>query len=74
MKKSNRNLMLLAMLFGISLVISNVVTGKLIYTGISLFGTVITLPGAAVCYAITFLITDIVGEVWGKKEADMIVL
>lgn len=73
MKKSNRNLMLLAMLFGISLVISNVVTGKLIYTGISLFGTVITLPGAAVCYAITFLITDIVGEVWGRKEANMIV-
>ena len=67
MKKTNKNLMLLAMLFGISLVISNVVTGKLIYTGISLFGTVITLPGAAVCYAITFLITDIIGEVWGKK-------
>lgn len=61
------------MLFGISLVISNVVTGKLIYTGISLFGTVITLPGAAVCYAITFLITDIVGELWGKEEANLIV-
>lgn len=73
MKKNDRNLMLLAMLFGIALVISNVVTGKLIYTGISLFGTVITLPGAAVCYAITFLITDVVGEVWGRKEANMIV-
>jgi hypothetical protein len=72
-KKTYQNLQLLGMLFGISLVISNVVTGKLIYTGISLFGTVITLPGAAVCYAITFLITDIVGELWGKEEANLIV-
>lgn len=73
MKKTYQNLQLLGMLFGISLVISNVVTGKLIYTGISLFGTIITLPGAAVCYAITFLITDIVGELWGKEEANLIV-
>jgi uncharacterized integral membrane protein (TIGR00697 family) len=72
-KKTYQNLQLLGMLFGISLVISNVVTGKLIYTGISLFGTIITLPGAAVCYAITFLITDIVGELWGKEEANLIV-
>jgi hypothetical protein len=61
------------MLFGVALVISNVVTGKLIYTGVHLFGTVITLPGAAVCYAITFLITDIVGELWGREEANTIV-
>ena len=73
MKRTQTNYILCAMLFGISLVISNVVTGKLIYTGIHLFGTVITLPGAALCYAITFLITDIVGEVWGREEANTIV-
>ena len=62
------------MIFAVSLVISNVVTAKLIYTGIELFGTVITLPGAALCYAITFLMTDVIGEIWGKKEANKTVI
>lgn len=74
MRKTEQNLSLFRMIFAVSLVISNVVTAKLIYTGISLFGTVITLPGAALCYAITFLMTDVIGEIWGKKEADKTVL
>lgn len=73
MKKNERNLLLCGMLFAISLVISNVVTGKTIATGIPLFGSTIILPGAAVCYAITFLMTDVIGEVWGKKEAQQVV-
>lgn len=73
MKKTNENLTLLAMLFAVSLVIANVVTTKLIQTGIPLFGATIILPGAAMCYAITFLVTDVVGEIWGKQEADNIV-
>lgn len=73
MKRNNKNLLLLSMLFGICLVIANVVTGKLINTGLTLFGNVVTLPGAALCYAITFLITDIIGEVWGVKEANLAV-
>jgi hypothetical protein len=32
------------------------------------------LPGAALCYAITFLATDVIGEIWGKKEANETVL
>lgn len=74
MKRTNENLILCNMIFAVSLVISNVVTAKLIYTGISLFGTIITLPGAALCYAITFLMTDVIGEIWGKKEANKTVL
>lgn len=74
MKKTDRNLAILRTVFAVSLVISNVVTSKLIYTGISLFGTVITLPGAALCYAITFLATDVIGEIWGKKEANQTVM
>lgn len=70
MRKTVNNLSLCRMAFAVSLVISNVVTAKLILTGISLFGTTITLPGAALCYAITFLMTDVIGEVWGKKEAN----
>ena len=70
MKKTNSNLIGLNMIFAVSLVISNVVTAKLFATGITLFGVSVTLPGAAVCYAITFLMTDVIGEIWGKKEAN----
>lgn len=73
MQKTQKNLLLLYMIFGVSLVISNVVTGKLIDVPITLFGSHIQLPGAAICYAITFLMTDVIGEIWGKKEANLCV-
>lgn len=74
MKKTNDNLSLCRMAFAVSLVISNVVTAKLIMTPIVLFGVNITLPGAALCYAITFLMTDVIGEIWGKEEANKTVI
>lgn len=70
MKKTVTNLSLCRMVFATGLIISNVVTAKLILTGITIFGVTITLPGAALCYAITFLMTDVIGEIWGKKEAN----
>lgn len=73
MKKTNKNLLLLSMLFVVSLVTANAVTAKTIDTGIPLFGATIIIPGAVLCYGITFLITDIVGELWGKEEANSIV-
>lgn len=75
MKKTQGNLNLLCMIFAVSLVISNVVTAKTIETGIKLIGGMtISIPGAALCYAITFLMTDVIGEMWGKKEANKAVL
>lgn len=68
MRKTTKNLEILRTLFVVSLVISNVVTGKLFYTGLHLFGVTVTLPGAVLCYAITFLVTDVIGELWGKKR------
>lgn len=73
MRKTQENLNLLTIVFIVTLVISNVITGKVINLGISLFGNPITIAGAIVCYPITYLITDIVGEIWGKKEANRIV-
>lgn len=70
MKKTNSNLIGINMVFVVALVISNVVTAKLFATGINLFGVSLALPGAALCYAITFLATDVIGEIWGKKEAN----
>ena len=74
MKKTNANLMICAMVFAVALVIANVVTAKTVQTGIPLFGSTILVPSAVVCYCVTFLITDVVGEIWGKAEARTIVI
>ena len=70
MQKTDYNLRLLTTLFVVSLIISNVVTGKLVQTGLSFNGVEMILPGAMVCYALTFLMTDVIGEIWGKQQAN----
>ncbi len=74
MKKTNSNLMICAMAFAVALVIANVVTAKTVQTGIPLFGSTILVPSAVICYCVTFLMTDVVGEIWGREEARTIVL
>ena len=74
LKKSDSLLHIITSIFMVSLVVSNVVTAKLWATGITLFGVPLTMPGAAVCYVFTFLATDIIGEIWGKKQANKTVL
>lgn len=64
MKKTERNLTLLNCVFVTSLVISNIVAGKVI----SIFGLIV--PAAVVAYPLTFLCTDVIGEIWGKEEAN----
>lgn len=73
MKKTNTNLMICAMVFAVALVISNVVTAKTVLTGIDLFGGPMVVPGAVICYFATFLMTDVIGEIWGRKEAQTVV-
>lgn len=67
MKANKSNLILLNMIFVVSIVIANVVGCKVIDTGISLFGIPLALSGGAITYAFTFLCTDIIGEMYGKK-------
>lgn len=62
------------MLFGISLVTANAIASKIFTTGFSLFGSPVTLTVGAICYPLTFLITDVIGEIWGKKESQLAVL
>ena len=73
MKKTPNNLNILTAIFCTCLVISNVVACKVLKLNIFLNGQPITVAGAVICYPITYLITDIVGEIWGKKEANRIV-
>ena len=69
MKKTQTNLNLLYTIFAVFLVTANAIASKVFDTGLSLFGSPITLTVGAICYPFTFLITDIIGEIWGKKES-----
>lgn len=63
-KKTEKNLTLLNCVFVTSLVVSNIVAGKVI----DIFGLIV--PAAVVAYPLTFLCTDVIGEIWGKEEAN----
>lgn len=56
---------LLISVFASALVVSNVLATKL--WAWNLLGFLIIVPAGVVAYPITFLMTDVIGEVWGKK-------
>ena len=64
MCKTEKNLIWLNCFFIASLLIANVVAGKIVSIGC------FVLPAAVVAYPITFLCTDIIGEIWGEQEAN----
>lgn len=64
MQKTDKNLLILNGIFITSLLIANVVSAKIVTFG----GLVI--PAAIVAYPLTFLITDVIGEIWGKEQAN----
>lgn len=64
MKKTQNNLIILNAVFITSLLIANVVSCKVV----SFWGLVV--PAAIVAYPLTFLMTDVIGELWGKDEAN----
>ena len=59
MKKTAKNLMLVNAIFVTSLLIANVVSSKIV----SFWG--LTVPAAIVAYPLTFLMTDVIGEIRG---------
>ena len=73
MKKTDKNLYILYMVFAVMLVTANCVAGKIFTTGINLFGASVTLTSGALAYPFTFLCTDIIGEIWGKEKANIAV-
>jgi len=73
MKKTQQNLYLLYMLFGVALVTANAMATKVFDMGFALFGNEVTLTVGVICYPVTFLVTDIIGEIWGKKESSIAV-
>lgn len=67
MKPTNKNLILLNGIFITSLIIANIVSAKIV----TFWGLVI--PAAIVAYPLTFLMTDVIGEIWGKEQANQTV-
>lgn len=67
MKNSNKNLILLNGIFIVSLIVANIVSAKIV----TFWGLVI--PAAIVAYPLTFLMTDVIGEIWGKEQANQTV-
>ena len=70
--------LLLAALFITSLVVSNLIFQKFFYWypfGIEIFGVkLFELSVGILPYPITFLITDLISEIYGKKKANEVVL
>ena len=55
--------------FYVSLVMANVMASKIVNTGLTIFGIPIMFPAAVGAYAVTFLMTDVIGEEYGKDAA-----
>ena len=67
MKKTQTNLNILLGIFITSLLIANVLSAKIV----TFWGFVV--PAAIVAYPLTFLMTDLIGELWGKEQANQAV-
>ncbi|OIP94487.1 MAG: transporter [Syntrophobacteraceae bacterium CG2_30_61_12] len=65
--REERAFMVLAGIFVGSLVIASVLASKII----TVFGLVV--PAGVLAYCITFVVTDVVGELWGERHANMVV-
>jgi len=64
MKKTTYNLNILNSMFCTLLILANILASKVVQLG------VFTIPAAVVAYPFTFLITDVIGELWGKEQAN----
>lgn len=67
--KNQHKFVMLVGVFASSLVISNILATKLWL--LPYFNLI--LPAGVVAYPITFLMTDVIGEVWGKKTVSSVV-
>ena len=75
MDKMNRNLIILITIFVTALLTANIISSNgMIITNINLGDIKLLAPGAVLAYAITFLITDIIGQNYGKKEANLAII
>jgi uncharacterized integral membrane protein (TIGR00697 family) len=78
MPRHERTYLVLAVFFVGSLLIANIITFKLFSVplpwGWSVFGqSAVVLAAGIIPYPVTFLVTDLISELFGKKRADAVV-
>ena len=66
-------LIYLYMAFAALLVCANAIAAKQVYIG-KWFGVDVSITAGIICYPFTFLITDVIGELYGKKKATYAVI
>jgi len=71
-KKANNIYLILIGLFITSLVVSNLIFQKFFH--LNIFGIYFELSVGIIFYPITFLITDVVSEIFGQKKANQMVI
>ncbi len=64
--------LLLAGLFVAALVVCNLIANKFVSVGV--FGMTFVLSAGALPYPATFLVTDLLSEVWGRARANLVVV
>lgn len=75
MKKTERNLIVLMVIFVTSLLTSNIISSNgMILTNLYIGKVQLLAPAAVLAYAMTFLSTDIISQIWGKKDANFAVI
>lgn len=75
MKKNQKNLIVLITVFVASLLSANIISSNgMIMTNLHIGTIQLLAPAAVLAYAMTFLSTDIIGQIWGKKEANFAVI
>jgi uncharacterized integral membrane protein (TIGR00697 family) len=67
-QRAENYLALLACLYSGSLVLAAVLASKIIAIGR------LVVPAGVLAYSVTFLITDVISEVWGKQRAQTVVI
>lgn len=67
MERNEVNFAALTAVFASALVISNILASKVLQVG------PLEVPAAVIAYPITFLMTDVIGEIWGKRHAQKVV-
>lgn len=69
MKKRVTTLGVFTIFFCTALVIGNVISSKRIPTGLVVFGNSVDISAGVYCYMITYLMSDVISELYGAKES-----
>jgi uncharacterized integral membrane protein (TIGR00697 family) len=68
LRRAENSLVLLASIYAGSLVLAAILASKIIRAG------PLVVPAGVLAYSLTFIVTDVISEVWGKEKAKSVVL